>query len=175
MHGGRFIGRISLILVVGAAAATGCSTSPPAPVSDALRGGDEDRAGGATEVTRALYQQFRRWSGTRYRYGGAGPRGMDCSGLIQVVYRDAFDRRLPRTTDAQSDIGRAVSRRNLAPGDLVFFKTGLFQRHVGIYVDDGLFLHASQSDGVRLSSMNEGYWRKRFWQGRRLDVRLTGI
>jgi len=84
------------------------------------------------------------------------------------VYRDVFGRRLPRTTEEQETVGSPVNRGSLEPGDLVFFKTGRFRRHVGIYVENGLFMHASASDGVRLSSLKNRYWRRHYWKARRL-------
>lgn len=137
-----------------------------APVSDAAAPAGR---GKAATVTEALYEQLARWRGIRYRIGDLSRKGIDCSGLAYVVYRDLFGARLPRTTAAQKDLGRAVERDALAPGDLVFFKTGTVQRHVGIYVEDGKFLHASRS-GVRLSSLASKYWRDRYWKARRMTV-----
>lgn len=145
----------------------GCATTP-APVVDA--GAGAPARSGAPDVKQALYGQLHHWQGTRYRMGGLGRKGIDCSGLTYVVYRDLFNTHLPRTTGAQSEVGRSVGRRDLAPGDLVFFKTGLLQRHVGIYIENGMFLHASRSDGVRLSSLASEYWRERYWKARRMDA-----
>lgn len=121
------------------------------------------------DIRQALYGELDRWRGTRYRMGGMGKKGFDCSGLTYVVYRDVFGKHLPRTTGGQLRVGRSVSRDNLAPGDLVFFKTGLFKRHVGIYIENGWFLHASTSDGVRMSSLNSAYWRGHYWKSRRVN------
>lgn len=150
----------------------GCATPATAPPSERRTSAP---AVGSEGLTRALYDQLHRWRGTQYRLGGLGRNGIDCSGLTYVVYRDLFDKRLPRTTDAQMDVGRPVGRSALAPGDLVFFKTGVFQRHVGIYVSDDMFLHASRSSGVRLSSLASDYWRDRYWKARRVPVDYAGI
>lgn len=152
-------------VALAAALAVGCATPGDAPVSGEPSAGERLET---TAIERALYDQLARWRGTRYRLGGRGGNGIDCSGLTQVVYRDLFGRQLPRTTDDQEKVGRSVGRHALAPGDLVFFKTGLRQRHVGIYVEDGMFLHASRSNGVRLSSLDSDYWRSRYWKARRL-------
>lgn len=166
----RIVQPVSL-LILAAVLVAGCAARPSAPVSDSL----ESPADGSLEhaaragIKQALYRQHDRWQGTRYRVGGTGGRGFDCSGLTYTLYRETFDTHLPRTTTEQARIGRPVERDELAPGDLVFFKTGIRQRHVGIYVDDGLFLHASRSEGVRLSSLRQRYWRKRYWQARRLQ------
>lgn len=145
----------------------GCATSSTAPVSE---GRSPAKPAGSNSLTKALYGQLDRWRGTRYRLGGLDRSGIDCSGLTYVVYRDLFGKRLPRTTGGQEEVGRPVEMQALAPGDLVFFKTGLFQRHVGIFVADDMFLHASRSSGVRLSSLATEYWRGRYWKARRVAV-----
>lgn len=154
-------------VVLAATIAGGCATSGDTPVSGEPSAGERVET---AAIERALYDQLARWRGTRYRLGGQGRNGIDCSGLTQVVYLDLFGKHLPRTTDDQEQVGRPVRRHALAPGDLVFFKTGVLQRHVGIYVEDGMFLHASRSSGVRLSSLESSYWRNRYWKARRLPV-----
>lgn len=150
---------------------TGCASSPPAPVSDALsESGAASGISGSQDIKQALYGQLDQWRGTKYRLGGISHKGIDCSGLTYVVYRDLFNKQLPRTTEEQGEVGRGVKRRALAPGDLVFFKTGIFRKHVGIYVEKGLFIHASKSGGVRVSSLGDEYWRKRYWKARRLGI-----
>lgn len=167
MHEPVYRFQLCVAVVLAAALAGGCATSGDAPVSAKSYAGERIEA---AAIERALYDQFAKWRGTRYRLGGQGRNGIDCSGLTQVVYRDLFGEHLPRTTDDQEKLGRPVGRDTLAPGDLVFFKTGVLQRHVGIYVEDGMFLHASRSNGVRLSSLESGYWRKRYWKARRLSA-----
>lgn len=164
--------RCVTMAVLAIAVLGGCATSVMAPPTErrAPAPGVEPEG-----LARVLYDQLHRWRGTQYRLGGLGRNGIDCSGLTYVVYRDVFDKRLPRTTDAQVDVGRPVKRSALAPGDLVFFKTGVFQKHVGIYVSDDMFLHASRSSGVRLSSLASDYWRDRYWKARRVPVDQAGI
>ncbi len=117
-----------------------------------------------------LVKQHNVWKGTRYRLGGMSRNGIDCSGFTLVTFRDLFRLRLPRTTVLQAKIGRYVAKKSLQPGDLIFFKTGRgpFGRHVGIYVKNGVFLHASASKGVRYSKLNNPYWKRVYWQARRL-------
>lgn len=115
-----------------------------------------------------LYSQFQKWKGTPYRNGGLSHSGVDCSGLVQLTYRDLFGMSLPRTVREQVKTGKGVSQRNLRPGDLVFFKTGIFQRHVGIYLDSRTFMHASSGSGVTISSLDSRHWSRRFWKARRL-------
>jgi len=109
--------------------------------------------------------------GTPYRLGGSRPsEGLDCSGLIAHVVEEAFRLRFPRTTEEQALVGSPVSRRSLAPGDLVFFNTtGRPNSHVGVYLGESRFVHAPTSRGVvRIESLEQGYWSRRFDQARRL-------
>lgn len=109
--------------------------------------------------------------GTRYRYGGNTPEGgFDCSGLINYVFRDMAGVQLPRSA---ADLDRLdapkVSRTNLVPGDLVFFRDGGSVSHAGIYVGEGRFVHAPSSGGtVRLDALDGDYWRDHYSGARRL-------
>ena len=103
--------------------------------------------------------------GVKYRYGGTSPgRGFDCSGLVQYSHK-AAGIKLPRTTGQQFKAAKRISRRYLKAGDLVFFKTAISRAvsHVGIYLGNNKFIHApSSGKRVKISSMKEKYWRKRF-------------
>lgn len=140
---------------------TGCSSHAPAPNS---------RLSDSITVIAQLNDQLGKWRGAPYRYGGMSPRGVDCSGFVYLTFRDRFNLQLPRTTIAQTDIGTRIDKDDLLPGDLVFFKTGSGENglHVGIYDTDNQFIHASTSQGVTRSSLNNVYWRKVFWQARRI-------
>lgn len=115
-----------------------------------------------------LYDQYHKWKGTRYAYGGMSRRGVDCSGLVYITFQNRLNKSLPRTTAEQSSMGYSVSRSDLKEGDLVFFKTGKKLRHVGIYIEDGQFLHVSSKKGVMLSRLNDYYWKDRYWFARRV-------
>ena len=130
--------------------------------------GAQHRHGDGVAARSALYAQYRDWEGTRYRYGGMSRRGVDCSGFVALTFRERFDRDLPRSTVAQARQGREVRADQLSAGDLVFFRTGRSQLHVGIYVEDRRFLHASTREGVTLSNLDQPYWRSRFLHARRL-------
>lgn len=110
------------------------------------------------------------WKGTRYQLGGNSKKGIDCSGFVQVTFRDLFGIDLPRTTNDQAREGKKITKKELRTGDLVFFKTGRGPngKHVGVYVKNGQFLHASTKGGVIYSDINSPYWSKTFWQARRL-------
>ena len=140
---------------------TGCSRHAPPP---------NGRLSDSITVIAQLNEQLSQWRGTPYRYGGMGRGGVDCSGFVFLTYRDRFDLQLPRTTVAQTDIGTRIDKDDLLPGDLVFFKTGSGENglHVGIYDTDDQFIHASTSRGVIRSSLNNVYWKKVFWQARRI-------
>jgi cell wall-associated NlpC family hydrolase len=110
--------------------------------------------------------------GVRYHYGGNSPdTGFDCSGLVAHVFDRAWGIALPRSTEEQRNIGRAVKRAELQPGDLVFYNTRNRPfSHVGIYLGDGNFVHAPRpGQRVRVESVNSPYWRARFNGARRLD------
>ena len=107
--------------------------------------------------------------GYSYVYGGASPSsGFDCSGLVYYCYGQ-FGYKLNRVADDQMDNGTAVSYDNLQVGDLVFFGSGSYANHVGIYIGSGNFVHAANpSSGVRVSSLNETYYATRYIGARRI-------
>ncbi len=107
--------------------------------------------------------------GVPYVYGGSSDQGMDCSGFSSTVYANALGKKLPRTTMEQFEVGRGVRKNDLRFGDLVFFNTtGRNPSHVGVYIEDDLFAHASVSSGVTLSSLESTYYRKRYVGARRV-------
>jgi cell wall-associated NlpC family hydrolase len=119
-------------------------------------------------VRQELYTQYRQWKGARYEVGGLSRRGIDCSGFMYVTFKSKLGIVLPRSTELQAQSGEAVSRSALRTGDLVFFKTGIFIRHVGVYLERGRFLHASTSHGVMISELGDAYWKSRYWKARRI-------
>lgn len=116
------------------------------------------------DTSQALNQYYQAWRGTPYAWGGSSMHGIDCSAFTRAVYADIFHVDLPRRTREQAKVGKKVSKSDLSPGDLLFFKTGWRRRHVGIYAGRGEFIHASESEGVTRSSLDATYWRKRFWK-----------
>lgn len=115
-----------------------------------------------------LRNSFSKWQGTPYRLGGNSKHGIDCSAFIKNVFAESFNISLPRTTKYQSEEGYLVYRDELEIGDLVFFKTGWNIRHVGIYMGNNEFIHASTSRGVITSSLDNSYWTSKYWQARRV-------
>ena len=108
--------------------------------------------------------------GAPYRFGGSSLKGIDCSSFVQKIYR-IFDITLPRNAREQSKVGISISRENLTEGDLVFFHTKRSLGHVGIYIGNNEFVHASsKSKGVRVDSLETPYYQKRFQRA----VRVKG-
>ncbi|MFM4702619.1 C40 family peptidase [Aeromonas bivalvium] len=134
-----------------------CSSTPPPPPSP---------------PSKAFDGFFQQWRGVPYRMGGSSRAGLDCSAFTQLAYSQVLGFPLPRTTESQASLGTSVPRSELRHGDLVFFKTGWNQYHVGVYTGAGEFIHASTSKGVIRSRLDNVYWRKHYWQARRL-VPLT--
>jgi cell wall-associated NlpC family hydrolase len=122
----------------------------------------------SSEVQKLLEAEYHRWQGTRHRLGGSSRSGIDCSGFVKTVYKNSFEMELPRTTKAQATLGRQVKKSDLQAGDLVFFKPPSYPRHVGIYLSNAEFMHASKSKGVTISRIDPYYWGKYFWTARRL-------
>ncbi|MBP1658094.1 MAG: spr product [Bacteroidetes bacterium] len=107
--------------------------------------------------------------GVPYVYGGNTKKGIDCSGFTAQVYQSAVQKKLPRSAREQYAFGTPVNRTRLQFGDLVFFNTtGRVPSHVGIYIEDELFAHASVTRGVTFSSLESTYYRKRFVGARRV-------
>jgi cell wall-associated NlpC family hydrolase len=109
--------------------------------------------------------------GVPYRWGGSSPiTGMDCSGLVQLVFRNSVGIDLPRTALEQSAQGNRVNPLDLKPGDLVFFNTmGENISHVGIYVGNGKFLHAPATGKlVRIDKLSTKFWERRYVTARRV-------
>ncbi len=119
-------------------------------------------------ITLSLYEEYLKWEGTPNVYGGYSFKGIDCSALVQSIYRDAFGVYVPRTTKEQSTIGYRISKELLQEGDLVLFKTGYNTRHSGIYLENGNFIHSSSKYGVTLSSIHNPYWKSKYSQSRRV-------
>lgn len=111
------------------------------------------------------------WLGTRYLFGGTSKSGIDCSAFTRTVYR-SIGFGLPRTAAMQWEVGDAVDREELQFGDLVFFNTrsAVWVSHVGMYLGNDLFAHASSRNGVTVSSLNSDYYSSHYIGGRRYDV-----
>ena len=107
------------------------------------------------------------WIGIPYRWGGTSRRGIDCSAFVQQYVRTTLGIELPRTTASQRYEGVSIDKDELIPGDLVFFRRR-GTRHVGVYLGDGEFIHASSSRGVTISELASNYWTRYYWMSRRI-------
>ena len=161
MKQSRWVIAVSLLIVLIA----GCGgpkqavkTGPDTPTAVITAGDIETR----------LRAEASRWRGTPHRMGGGDRNGIDCSGLVQRIFQDLFDIRMPRTARQQAASGVGVGRPALEPGDLIFFKPPGKKDHVGIYLGRGEFVHTSASRGVMISRMDSSYWRKYYWKARRI-------
>ncbi|SMY33407.1 NlpC/P60 family protein [Photobacterium andalusiense] len=119
-------------------------------------------------VRHKIFHAYYGWKGTPYHFGGSSHRGIDCSAFVMKMYRQVFHRYLPRTTLGQVKLGRRVRKDQAKLGDLVFFKTGHNERHVGIYLSNGNFMNSASSRGVSISNLHHIFWKRHFWQVRRL-------
>ncbi|MDR2388659.1 MAG: C40 family peptidase [Tannerellaceae bacterium] len=120
-----------------------------------------------------LYTSASRWMGTPYRFGGNSSRGVDCSGFVSILYREVYGVRLSASSaDLLKHHCKRVRRSGLKEGDLVFFRTGGGNRkipnHVGIYLKNNKFIHASTSRGVILSNLSEPYYLRTWITGGRV-------
>ena len=105
------------------------------------------------------------WWGVKYCLGGSTENCIDCSAFTQVILKDVFDVVLPRTAQEQYKAAISIDLNELQEGDLVFFKTGSRSRqvsHVGVFLLNNKFVHASTSNGVMISDLNDSYWRQHF-------------
>jgi cell wall-associated NlpC family hydrolase len=116
-----------------------------------------------------LLEKIDEWYGTRYRMGGTTKKGVDCSAFVQSVIAGAFGLAIPRTAREQYRVAKLISRTELKEGDLLFFNTRGGVSHVGIYLQNNKFVHASVSQGVTISDMFEPYYLQRFIGAGRLE------
>ncbi|MCM3146107.1 C40 family peptidase [Brevibacillus sp. MER 51] len=109
--------------------------------------------------------------GTPYKSSGSSKKGFDCSGFTRYVF-DALGVDLPHNSASQYELGTEVARKDLQPGDLVFFNTnGRSISHVGIYIGDGTFVHSESGRGVVNTKLSDPYyWSKRYVGAKRLSV-----
>jgi cell wall-associated NlpC family hydrolase len=160
-------------------AATSCATAEPLTGAEDMPA--DSQAIPASEVTKEAWSDRARevlvnalsLSGIRYKYGGDTPEvGFDCSGFVRYVFKQATSLTLPRTALAMSQLGTAVPKKELQPGDLVFFNTlkSTFS-HVGIYLGNNRFIHSPRNGGVvQIESLDTEYWSKHYNGAQRLDT-----
>lgn len=157
---------VVLLLLLLAGTVVGCTGAQSATSTNVRT----DKTWSPENIEARLHSAAAEWAGTPHEWGGSSFDGVDCSGLVRSVYESKFQASVPRSTEEQATTGQTVSRSTLQPGDLVFFRIDASSknRHVGIYISGQKFLHASSSEGVRVSSLDTSYWTNRWWQARRI-------
>ncbi len=118
-------------------------------------------------MNRSLMDFYNEWKDVKYTYGGNSKKGIDCSAFTQRIYKEKFDVNIPRTTTTQVKLGKHIKKSDLEMGDLVFFRTGKFDKHVGVYMGNGDFMHASIK-GVKFTKLDKPYYKKKYWTSRRI-------
>ena len=123
---------------------------------------------GVNYISRRVVQNSMQYIGVPYVFGGTSPAGFDCSGYVQFVFAGAGVS-LPRTADAQYEVGTPIGANELRPGDLVFFSTYTYgPSHVGIYLGGGNFINSSSSRGVSVAALSDSYWSACYIGARRV-------
>ena len=154
------------VALVPSQAGTDLAMWAAAPKKAGLRGLAEGIAARTSMIAANLTKSAMRFLGVPYSFGGTTARGFDCSGYVQHVFA-MLGIRLPRTADAQYEVGQRVAQ--VEPGDLVFFQTYTSgASHVGIYVGNGNFVHSSSSHGVEVSALRDSYWSARYLGAKRI-------
>jgi lipoprotein Spr len=114
-------------------------------------------------VNEDLYKFIKEWYGTPYKYAGKDKSGIDCSGLTSTLYLKVFKKNISSNTKALVGEVKKISESDLKEGDLVFFNTnGKSISHVGVYLQNHKFVHASTKKGVMVSDMNEPYFKQTY-------------
>lgn len=110
-----------------------------------------------------LYSVIDDWYGVKYKFGGKSKDGIDCSGLTAIIYKEVFNKELSGSAAAIYNLAIKVKKDSLQEGDLVFFCTNSKSiSHMGIYLQNNKFVHASSKAGVMISDLNEDYFKKCF-------------
>ena len=122
------------------------------------------------ELINKVISVARQQIGKPYKYGANGPGSFDCSGLMEYIFKNGANITLPRNSKAQAGVGKAVSKSNLQPGDLIFFNTsGSGISHVGIYIGNDEMIHApSSGKTISIVKITQSYWASRYVSARRI-------
>ncbi len=173
----RICTRIKFLMCLGLSATavllltTSCATTQKQPTATILKSELHQSAQSPfndDDIEQRLREEYGRWKGTRHRLGGNDRNGIDCSGFVKAVYANLFNIHLPRTTQIQAKQGQPITSKELQAGDLVFFKPPSYPRHVGIFLSQSEFVHASKNKGVTISKIDAHYWGKYYWTARRI-------
>ena len=179
--------RITITALIALVLLSGCAGMKPAPKYTSDKSGSRKSSPIANKksnkmpllsaaaklsapIKLSMLNSINKYKGVPYKWGGDTMKGMDCSGFTMKVYEESAKTAIPHHAASQYRLGTKISRRKLKFGDLVFFRDieskGI--SHVGIYVGNNEFVHASLSKGVVTSSMNQPYYKQRYVSARRL-------
>lgn len=115
-----------------------------------------------------LYIFIDEWYGVPYKYGGKSKAGVDCSGFTCILYKEALNRQIQGSAAGLYEMCKAVKKDDLEEGDLVFFKINSNKiSHVGVYLQNNKFVHASTKRGIIINDLDEPYYKKYFFKGGR--------
>lgn len=161
-------------LLTGNSSITATVAVSPQEVASAAEAVADEGVQDITDLRKALIAMAMKLRDTRYVRGGRDPStGFDCSGFVRYVFAHAVGMQLPTNSASQFLAGLKVKRADMKPGDLVFFHTRGKHRvsHVGIYISDGRFIHSPNTGkSVEISSLESGYWAKRFVGAKRPEA-----
>ena len=179
--------RITIAALIALTLLSGCAGMKPSPKYTSDKGGNRRSSSVADKKTKnmpllsapaklsapiklSMLNSINKYKGVPYKWGGDTMMGMDCSGFTMKVYEESARTTIPHRAASQYKLGAKISRKRLKFGDLVFFRDieSKGVSHVGIYVGNDNFVHASLSKGVITSSMNQPYYKKRYVSARRL-------
>lgn len=173
-----FYCRVFLIVVL----FTGCATSRQAErahkaAEEAQEKALKEKYADKLEVDTAnvtnypLYSFIDEWYGIPYHYGGHSKNGVDCSDFAAILYQTVYGKQLSGTAGDEFQQCNVIKKADLQEGDLVFFRIkGKYISHVGVYLMNNKFVHASVHSGVVISSLDESYYKLRFYKGGRLKA-----
>jgi len=117
-----------------------------------------------------LYSFIDEWYGIPYKYGAKSKKGIDCSNFVVLLYENVYKKNISGTASSLYQQCKNVSRSNLKEGDLVFFKIDSDNvSHVGVYLQNNKFVHASTKRGIVISDLDEEYYKKNFYKGGKLQ------
>ena len=135
------------------------STTTPTAVSEVKA------TSGSVSKIRGVAESY---LGVPYLFGGQSRDGMDCSGFVRQVFNEAVGVQLPHNASAISKFGRDVSKSDLQPNDIIFFKGMFFIEHTGIYMGNGYFIHSQSGVGVNYTKLDSPYFGEHFTCAKRV-------
>ena len=133
--------------------------------------GQERQVSQHPDIVENIKKEIQKFYGAPYKWGGDSPRGTDCSGMIKTIYKNAANIALPHNAQQIYENSKSIRKMDLLFGDLVFFSSsGRRATHMGLYVTNDYFLHASSSRGVVLSKLSDSYYKNQFIGARRIEI-----